>query len=155
MPSTPVAIALGSNLGNREKTIHEGLSRLERALSNIQLSPFIETVPSGVAKQPLFLNAALIGMTEVAAPVLLETLLKIEHTCGRKRPYSGAPRTLDLDLILYGQLIISESKLTVPHPRFRERFFVLEPLAAIAPDWIDPVTGLTINELRLKLASSF
>ncbi len=155
MPSTPVAIALGSNLGNREKTIHEGLSRLEIVLSNIQLSPFIETVPSGVAKQPLFLNAALIGMTEVAAPALLETLLKIERTCGRKRPYSGAPRTLDLDLILYGQLIISESKLTVPHPRFRERFFVLEPLTAIAPDWIDPVTGLTINELRLKLASSF
>ena len=155
MPSTPVAIALGSNLGNREKTIHEGLSRLEIVLSNIQLSPFIETVPSGVAKQPLFLNAALIGMTEVAAPMLLETLLKIEHTCGRKRPYPGAPRTLDLDLILYGQLIISESKLTVPHPRFRERFFVLEPLSAIAPDWIDPVTSLTINELRLKLTSSF
>ena len=155
MPSIPVAVAIGSNLGDREKIIHEGLSRLETTISNIRLSPFIETVPSGVAKQPLFLNAALIGMTEVTASVLLETLLKIEHACGRKRTYSGAPRTLDLDLVLYGQLIINESKLTVPHPRFRKRFFVLEPLVVIAPDWVDPVTGLTINELRLKLASSF
>ena len=153
MPSIPVAVAIGSNLGDREKIIQEGLSRLEVTLSNIQLSPFIETVSSGVVRQPLFLNAALIGTTEVTAPVLLETLLKIEHACGRKRPYAGAPRTLDLDLILYGQLIINESKLTVPHPRFRKRFFVLEPLAAIAPDWVDPVTGLTINELRLKLSS--
>ena len=112
MPSIPVAVAIGSNLGDREKIIQEGLSHLEVTLSNIQLSPFIETVPSGVVGQPLFLNAALVGTTEVTAPVLLETLLKIEHACGRKRPYSGAPRTLDLDLILYGQLIINAVSYT-------------------------------------------
>jgi 2-amino-4-hydroxy-6-hydroxymethyldihydropteridine diphosphokinase len=78
---------------------------------------------------------------------LLETLLGIEARCGRTRPHPGAARTLDLDLILYGDQIIEERDLIVPHPRFRERRFVIEPLAEIAPDWIDPVTKRTMREL--------
>ena len=78
---------------------------------------------------------------------MLDVLLAIEQTFGRERPYVGAPRTLDLDLILYGDEVIAIAGPIVPHPRFRERRFVLEPLAEIAPDWIDPVTGKTIGEL--------
>ena len=82
---------------------------------------------------------------------LLERLLAIELEFGRTRPYGGAPRTLDLDLILYGDAIIDEPGLQVPHPRFRERRFVLEPLAEIAGDWRDPVSGQSITELLRSL----
>jgi 2-amino-4-hydroxy-6-hydroxymethyldihydropteridine diphosphokinase len=79
--------------------------------------------------------------------VLLERLLEIEEERGRSRPYPTAPRTLDLDLILYGDQIIDEEGLSVPHPRFRQREFVLRPLAEIAPQMIDPVTGVTVREI--------
>jgi 2-amino-4-hydroxy-6-hydroxymethyldihydropteridine diphosphokinase len=85
---------------------------------------------------------------------LLDTLLGVERDLGRERPFPGAARTLDLDLILYGDAVIDEGpSLIVPHPRFRERRFVLEPLSEIAPDWRDPVTGRTVEEL-LRLLSS-
>ena len=100
-----------------------------------------------MGEQPHFLNAAAIGATTVPPRALLQTLLNIEWTCGRTRPHPGAARTLDLDLILYGDQIIEEAGLIVPHPRFRERRFVLDPLNEIAPNWIDPVTGRSIREL--------
>ena len=78
---------------------------------------------------------------------MLDVLRAIEWTFGRERPYVGAPRTLDLDLILYGGEVIAIPGLIVPHPRFRDRRFVLEPLAELVPEWIDPVTGKTIAEL--------
>ena len=103
--------------------------------------------------QPMFLNAAATGESTLSAPAILDVLLAIEQGFGRERPYERAPRTLDLDLIVYGDAVITTPGLTVPHPRFRERRFVLEPLVEIAPDWVDPVTGKTIAELlRLVLA---
>jgi 2-amino-4-hydroxy-6-hydroxymethyldihydropteridine diphosphokinase len=89
-----------------------------------------------------------VGETSLSPRELLDRLLRIEQEGGRARPFEGAPRTLDLDLILFGNDVIDEPGLEVPHPRFRERRFVLDPLAEIAPDWIDPVTGRTIAELR-------
>ena len=107
----------------------------------------------GVGPQPRFLNAAAVGDTAFSPRALLEALLAVERACGRERPFAGAPRTVDLDLILYGDAIISEPGLVVPHPRFRERRFVLAPLAEIAPEWIDPVTRLTVGTLLERLSN--
>ena len=120
-------------------------------LKDIKVSPFVETQPFGVGEEHgPFLNAVLVGRTELSARDLLDRLLEIEEERGRMRPYPTAPRTLDLDLILYGAAIVNEDGLRVPHPRFREREFVLAPLAAIAPEMIDPVTQQTISQLNTK-----
>jgi 2-amino-4-hydroxy-6-hydroxymethyldihydropteridine diphosphokinase len=142
-----VAIALGSNLGDREAHLAFAVHQLQGLLTGLRVSSWHETAPVGVSPQPDFLNGAVVGHTIMGARMLLERLLAIEQERGRRRPHDGAPRTLDLDLILFGGEVIDEPGLRVPHPRFRERLFVLEPLAEIAGDWIDPVTGRSIEEL--------
>ena len=146
-----VAIALGSNLGDRERHLREAAAAVQSVIPDLRVSSFSDTAPVGVGEQPRFLNAAAAGSTVLSARALLDTLLGIEATLGRTRPHPGAARTVDLDLILYGDHIIEERNLVVPHPRFRQRRFVLEPLAEIAPDWVDPVTGRTIRELMSRL----
>jgi 2-amino-4-hydroxy-6-hydroxymethyldihydropteridine diphosphokinase len=149
-----VAIALGSNLGDREGYLRSAIAALQPSISNLRVSTFHDTAPVGVGPQPTFLNATAVGETSLAARALLDTLLAVERDLGRERPFPGAPRTVDLDLILYGDAVIDEApSLIVPHPRFRERRFVLEPLAEIAPDWRDPVTGQTIEELVRNLTA--
>jgi len=148
-----VAIALGSNLGNREELLRSAIDRLSPHVTDLKLSSLHETEPVGVGPQPVFLNAAAAGETALSARELLHELLAIERELGRVRPYPGAPRTLDLDLILYGDAVIDEPDLVVPHPRFRERRFVLAPLAEVAADWRDPVTGRSVHELLLALHS--
>jgi 2-amino-4-hydroxy-6-hydroxymethyldihydropteridine diphosphokinase len=151
---TRVAVALGSNLGDREGHLRSAIAALESSIRHLRVSTFHDTAPVGVGPQPTFLNAAAVGETSLPAKTLLDTLLAIEKDLGRERPFPGAPRTLDLDLILYDDAVIDEGPtLIVPHPRFRERRFVLEPLSEIAPDWRDPVTGRTVEEL-LRLVSS-
>jgi 2-amino-4-hydroxy-6-hydroxymethyldihydropteridine diphosphokinase len=145
---TVAAVALGSNLGDREAHLNHAISRLGNLLGGLRVSRFYDTVPVGApAPQPLFLNAAAIGTAAISARELLDALLAIEQERGRERPYPNAARSLDLDLILFGDAVIDEPGLVVPHPRFRERRFVLEPLAEVAPALIDPVTGRTISEL--------
>jgi 2-amino-4-hydroxy-6-hydroxymethyldihydropteridine diphosphokinase len=143
-----VAIAIGSNLGDRESHIRFALDRLVLLLGNLRASSIHETDPVGAGEaQGRFLNAAAVGETSLAPEALLQALLDIERARGRERPYPLAPRTLDLDLILYGDRVIDSAALSVPHPRFRERAFVLDPLAEILPEGVDPVTGTSIGEL--------
>ena len=148
-----VAIALGSNLGDRRAAISFATERLAALLSSPVLSDIIETDPvgEGLDDQPLYLNAVLVGETTLGARALLEAMQRVETEFGRERPFPGAARTLDLDLILLGDTLVSEPGLEVPHPRFRERFFVLGPLAEIAPDMRDPLTGLKVWELLRAL----
>lgn len=121
-------------------------------LGSLRVSPLVETAPVGTPDlQAPYLNAVAIGDSDRPARDLLDTLLAIEQARGRERPYRYAPRTLDLDLILCGDEVVDEPGLVVPHPRFRERAFVLEPLAALAPDLRDPVTGLTMAALLERL----
>jgi 2-amino-4-hydroxy-6-hydroxymethyldihydropteridine diphosphokinase len=143
-----VAILLGSNLGDRRAHLEYAIDALRLDLGHISVSSFSETAPVGVGPEHgVFLNVAVVGETRLSARTLLERLLEIEEERGRVRPYPMAPRTLDADLILYADEIIDEDGITVPHPRFREREFVLAPLAEIAPDMIDPVTAKTVAEL--------
>jgi 2-amino-4-hydroxy-6-hydroxymethyldihydropteridine diphosphokinase len=147
------AIALGSNLGDRHAAIQFAVDRLTPALAGLTLSDLIETEPEGegLQSQPLYLNAVLVGESSLPARELLDLLLEIEAAHGRTRPFPGAPRTLDLDLILFGDTVLNQPGLNLPHPRFRDRFFVLGPLAEIAPDMRDPVTGLQVWELLRAL----
>jgi 2-amino-4-hydroxy-6-hydroxymethyldihydropteridine diphosphokinase len=148
-----IAIALGSNLGSRADTIRSAADGLARVLRNFRLSSIIETAPvgAGLEHDPPYLNAVGVGESDLSAREIFDALRGIEEQAGRTRPYPGAPRTLDLDLILAGDEVIEEDDLQVPHPRFRERLFVLDPLCEIAPDLVDPVTGLTVAELRRRL----
>lgn len=153
MPGLPVAVALGSNLGDREENLRRALLALQVFLSDVRVSNFRDTEPIGVSAQPTFLNAAVTAVTALDAESLLARLLAVETELGRVRPFSGAPRTVDLDLIFYGEEMVTSPTLTVPHPRFRERLFVLEPLAELAPSWVDPLTGLTVEALLRRLSS--
>lgn len=146
-----VAIGLGGNLGDRRRLLDEAVAALAAVIDDLRVSTFYDTEPVGVGPQPRFLNAAVTGHTSFEPADLLTAMLEIEQKLGRERPHVGAPRTVDLDLILYGDVVLDEPGIAVPHPRFRNRLFVLEPLAEIAADWIDPVSGKTIRELLESL----
>jgi 2-amino-4-hydroxy-6-hydroxymethyldihydropteridine diphosphokinase len=147
-----VVVALGSNVGDRRAHLDFAVSKLRTLFTNLAVSRYYNTVPVGVSgPQAMFLNAAAAGETTLSARALLDALLAIEEERGRERPYPNAPRSLDLDLILFGEVVIEEPGLIVPHPRFRERRFVLEPLAEVAPELRDPISGRTVDDLLLNL----
>lgn len=147
-----VAVAIGSNVGNRAAHLDWAVSRLREVIDGLIVSGYIETAPVGTGPQPDFLNAVAVGHTSLAPRDLLDRLLALEAERGRVRT-GGAPepRTLDLDIILYGTLVIDEPGLAVPHPRFHERAFVLEPLASLAPGWVDPRSGKTVADLAAAI----
>jgi 2-amino-4-hydroxy-6-hydroxymethyldihydropteridine diphosphokinase len=137
-------IGLGANLGEREATIHAAVDAFagEEGIEVMAVSALRETEPVGVGEQPQFLNGVAVLGTTLAAHDLLERLLEIEQRFGRVRiPGEHGPRTLDLDLLLYGNETIDEPGLTVPHPRLHERRFVLEPLVELAPGLVVPGRG--------------
>ena len=157
MSSTLALIGLGSNLGDREANLNGAIAALGNApgLFLRSVSSFHETEPvGGPAGQGMFLNAAAVLETTLDPLGLLKILQEIEARFGRERTVHWGERTLDLDLLLFGDQIIDTPELSVPHPRFRTRRFVLEPLAEVAPTAIDPVTKRTIDEILTELNQS-
>jgi 2-amino-4-hydroxy-6-hydroxymethyldihydropteridine diphosphokinase len=131
-------VGLGANLGDRERTIRAAIAQLPDVVA---VSPLRETDPVGVTDQPRFLNGVAALETELAPRELLDVLLAVERRLGRERRERWGPRTIDLDLLLYGNEVIDEDGLEIPHPRLHERRFVLEPLADLAPQLVVPGQG--------------
>ncbi|BAZ15097.1 2-amino-4-hydroxy-6-hydroxymethyldihydropteridine pyrophosphokinase [Calothrix sp. NIES-4071] len=146
--SANTAIALGGNIGDSHTIISGAIDALAQTpgIEVLSKSSLYRTKAVG-PPQPDYLNGCALLQVEMIPELLLEILLKIENNFGRTRNERWGARTLDLDILLYSNRIIETSKLQIPHPRMRERAFVLVPLAEIAPDWIDPVSGLAIKEL--------
>lgn len=142
-----VYISAGSNIGSRETNLDFGARRLGERGKILRTSSFFETEPVGYADQPWFLNQVFELETALPPHELLAWCNEIERDGGRVRTFANAPRPLDLDILLYGDRIISEPDLVVPHPRMTERRFVLEPLAEIVPDLLHPIEKKTIREL--------
>ena len=144
MPAVKAAIALGSNLDGPEARVRRAfgqLAALPRTLVAAR-SPLYRTAPVGYADQPPFINACALVETRLPARELLDGLLEIERREGRVRDVPNGPRTLDLDIVLYGGATIEEPGICVPHPRAHERAFVLAPLVDVWPDAVIPGHGM-------------
>ncbi|HEU4521119.1 MAG TPA: 2-amino-4-hydroxy-6-hydroxymethyldihydropteridine diphosphokinase [Thermoanaerobaculia bacterium] len=129
-------IALGSNLGDREWHLRRALHQLRRAVRLVRISGIYETAPVDAPPgSPDFLNMAAAGLTSLTPVALLDELLRIETELGRVRTTRNAPRVIDLDLIFYGALRMRSARLTIPHPRYHEREFVLQPLSDLGLGW--------------------
>jgi 2-amino-4-hydroxy-6-hydroxymethyldihydropteridine diphosphokinase len=154
------AIALGSNLdspwGDSAATLRAACDRIgaHPAIALLQCSAFYRTSPLG-PPQPDYVNACVVVQTRLGAIALLDELLAIEQVFGRKRLTHWGPRTLDLDLLLYDTEIVDHPRLQVPHPGMSDRSFVLIPLAEIAPEWIHPLTQMSILKLRQALPDAW
>ncbi len=138
MPPAEVAIGLGANLGDRAATLRWALQALGPAVRVTAVSALYESEPWGVADQPRFLNAVCLGETDLLPSPLLEYLQGLEREAGRTAGERWGPRPLDLDILLYDNLVLHNGRLTIPHPAMAARAFVLRPLADVAPDRAPP-----------------
>ena len=142
--SASVLIALGSNLGDRALFLRRAISELRRVIHVVRISSFIETDPVD-APPPKYLNAVVAGYTDLSPSDLLDALHAIESRLGRRRSTRNAPRGIDLDLILHSANLVRTRTLTVPHPRYLDREFVLRPLRELNLNWLDPATGVGLS----------
>jgi 2-amino-4-hydroxy-6-hydroxymethyldihydropteridine diphosphokinase len=143
-----VYLGLGSNVGEREQTLQAAVDRLQSVdLRITRLSSVYETEPQGLRDQRWFLNLVAEAETDLFPRQLLGRIVKIERELGRRRTIENGPRTIDIDILFFGNAIVKTGKLTIPHPRFAERRFVLAPMVELAPELRDPVTRQTMREL--------
>ena len=143
-----VYLGLGSNIGDREGTLRAALERLDaKDLKLLRVSSAYETEPIGLREQAWFLNLVAEFETDLFPKQLLQRTSRVENDLGRKRTVPNGPRTIDIDILLYGDSVVTTEALEIPHPRFRERRFTLAPLVELKPNLRDPVTGRTVIEL--------
>lgn len=148
---TDVFLGLGSNVGDRENQLKKAIRLLDEqpGIKVVKVSSFYETEPVGYVDQPDFLNLCVEIQTELSPKAVLESGLAIEQQLHRVRKERWGPRTLDIDILLYGDQIIEEEDLTIPHPRMTERAFVLIPLQEIAPNKVEPRTQTKIKDITV------
>jgi 2-amino-4-hydroxy-6-hydroxymethyldihydropteridine diphosphokinase len=145
-------LGLGSNIGDREVLLQSALDELNRPdLRLRRVSSLYETEPIGLRDQRWFLNLAAEFETDLFPRQLLHRIQRVEKQLGRKRAVVNGPRTIDIDILLYGSSIVTTEELEIPHPRYRDRRFTLAPLAELQPDLRDPVTGKSMSELLAAL----
>ena len=153
MPVTYIGI--GSNLGNREENCQKAIALLiEKNIKITKRSSLYETEPWGVKEQPRFINMALEIETNLEPGILLKTIKEIENSMGRLEGMRWGPRIIDLDILLYDDLILKTHDLEIPHPGIKDREFVLKPLSEIAPDKIHPILKKSIKTLLIEILES-
>lgn len=142
-----VYLGLGSNLGDRKANLEKALQLLGERLHIERVSSLYETEPVGHAEQPMFLNAVCCAETELGPLQLLSLIKGVEAALGRVPSFTNGPRSIDVDILFYGDLNMETTDLTIPHPRIEERAFVLLPLLEIAPQLMHPISGESIKDL--------
>lgn len=148
-----VFLALGSNVGIGTKQFEATLKQLRKHISNITEAPHYRSKAVGFVDQPDFLNTVLMATTDLSAQELLTFTQEVEKKVGRIRRFRWGPREIDIDIIFYDTLIINEPDLSIPHPRFAQREFVLKPLYDLNPELIDPISKKTIKQLYAALSA--
>jgi 2-amino-4-hydroxy-6-hydroxymethyldihydropteridine diphosphokinase len=144
----PVYLSLGSNVGDREAQLRAAQARLSAVGRVVVASSFYETEPVEFTEQPWFLNFVLALETSKTPQQLMTAILRIEEEMGRRRTQKKGPRSIDIDILLFDDIIMDSTNLTIPHPALQQRRFVLEPMAEIAPEVVHPALKKTIRELR-------
>jgi len=146
--STNVYVGLGSNIGDRFSNITNATKMLMKLADTLTSSKLYETTPYGFSKQPAFLNSVCKLSTQLTPWLFLHRVKEIEKNLQRHRVFANSPRTIDVDILMWGDTVLESQLLTIPHPRFHERMFVLDPLYEISPTLVHPLLKLTVDEMR-------